>query len=253
VLFCYAKAVTETAPSEKAPTSLVEFTSLVAENNGNLIPLERKTEQGKSLFITSRYIGNPALEESPYAETGFYGWRDDKGLGAETGVLIIDVYAEKDDGIAPIGHMDWWLQGDYANGGGNMHAAAIPRNEIEERARDVWGGRHNLNRDNTAFKILPEYQRQKIGSLMLATSSVALKAVGVTKFYSGGLLDPAVNTYARFGIAPSDFDYNRDSRSVERWKTTQLPIERLSDNPHVNEIIELFLQSDSDEEGQRAA
>ncbi len=88
---------------------------------------------------------------------------------------------------------------------------------------------------------------------MLATSSIALKAAGLAKFYSGGLLDPAKRTYTRFGITPDDFKANQDRRAVERWKTTQLPIERLADNPHVSGTIEYFLRADVSDETQQAA
>src|ERR1700679_3846614 len=138
----------EGAPEERAPSGVVEYKNRVAENDGKLIPLERKTGQGTRLFMARKYIGNPNLETSPDAEKLFWGWREDKTLGADTGVVLIDVYADEAGEIIPIGHMDWWLQGDYANGGGNMHAAAKPRDETEQQCFVRWG----IN-DNIAFRI----------------------------------------------------------------------------------------------------
>lgn len=244
---------TEGTPEEKAPTDVAEYKTRIAKADGTLIPLGRESNQGTRLFIASRYIANPTVEDSPDAEKFFGGWeRDDIGIGAFTGVMLVDVYTKEDGQITPVGHMDWWLQGDYANGGGNEHSAAIPRNDVEQRALDRWGGRFNSRDDNTAFKVDPEYQKQQLGSLMLATSGAVLPALGIAGFYSGVLLDPAESTYAHFGITPDDFRAAR-TRVEPRWKTQQLPIERLASSPHVDEVITHFLQPQVPDLAQPAA
>lgn len=232
----------ETGSGEKAPSDIDEFKNRVGKADGALIPLRRKSDQGTDLYVSSRYIANPNMEDSPDAEKFFFGWDKDKTLGPMTGVLLVDVYAKEDDQIVPVGHMDWWLQGDYANGGGNLHSALVPKNDIEEKSFEFWGGKLNYKHNTTAFKVIPEYQRQTLGSLMLATSAITLSSLGVNVFYSGGLLDPAKSTYAHFGITPENFRGNEDS-DTERWKSSQLPIERLTEHPYVNELINSFLQT----------
>lgn len=227
-------------PETKIPSDTAEFKNLIAKADGTLIPLQRRSSQDSMLFIATRYVANPNQEESPDAEKWFGGWDREAGTGNFSGVVLVDTYAEEEGKIVPIGHMDWWLQGDYANGGGNMHSAAVPRNEHEQLALDNWGGR--WGRDGTAFKLEEEYQRQGLGSLMLATSAAVLLTHGVTRFYTGALLDPAVSTYAHFGINPDDFPRLRHSPEPDWWKQRNLPIERLAQHPHVDEVIERFLQ-----------
>lgn len=227
-------------PEELPLLDIGEYKGRIAKADGTLVPLAKKSTQGNQLFIASRYIVNPRLEDSPDAEKLFYGWEEDrKGIGAFSGVVTIDVYAKEGDEIVPVGHMDWWLQGDYANGGGNMHAAIVPRNEVEQRAQDRWGGRYG--NDHVAFKIEEEYRKQQIGSLMLATSSVVLPNADITRFYTGALLEPAEATYARFDVHKDDFPRIRHT-GEEKWWQRDLPIDRLVNNPRVDQVIQHFIE-----------
>ncbi len=232
------------APETRTPADIDEFKNQVGKADGTLIPLARKSDQGTDLYVSSRYIANPTMEDSPHAEKYFFGWAEDKTLGPMTGVLLVDVYAKQDDQVVPVGHMDWWLQGDYANGGGNLHSALVPKNDVEERTFDFWGGKFNHKHNTTAFKVMPEYQKQQLGSLMVATSSLALSDLGVSRFYTGVLLDPAVATYSRFGVHDGDFPSMGHSQSDDPdwWKARNLPIERLTDNPRVGQVIQHFIE-----------
>ncbi len=228
-------------PEIKSPADIDEFKTLVGKADGTIVPLARQTAQGTELFIASRYVANPLLEDSPDAEEYFYGWQEErKGVGAFTGVMVVDVYTKEDGEMLPIGHMDWWLQGDYANGGGNMHGALVPRSEAEQKAQEMWGVPFS-NGEKIAFKIQPEYQKQQIGSLMVATSSVVLANNGVSSFYTGVLLDPAVATYERFGIHKDDFPKVRHTQDPKWWRTS-LPIDRLADNGRVDQVIQNFIE-----------
>ncbi len=209
---------------EEIQPEVVEFREQVRKADGRLLPLRKTTPAGKKLYIAARHLKNPLKEENPDSDPGFYGWEDRHE--PLTGVMLVDLYAEADAKITPLGHMDWWLLGVYANGGGNMHQAPVPKGGHEQLASERW-------HDYTAFKVDYEHHQQGYGSLMVATSAVVLPAIGIKRFYTGGLLGPAKKTYEHFGIRESDFP----SRTQER----HLPIERLSQNPQVNKIIAQFV------------
>lgn len=218
-----SQEVSEIALQETKP-EVAAFKEEIARADGTLIPLRKHTADGKKLYIAARYLRNPGDSESEEVDSRFWGWED------MTGVMLVDAYAENDARIVPLGHMDWWLHDDYANGGGNMHAAPLGKGEHERLANERW---HKY--DYTAFKIDYEYHRQGIGSLMIAASAVALPAIGIKKFYTGGLLDPAVKTYERFGIRESDFP------DVAQPFDRHLPINKLSQSRQVNKTIAEFV------------
>jgi len=223
---------------EQPSPEVANFSASITGVDGALVPLDRLASNGARLFITARIVANPNLEDSPDADEWFYGWdRERSSLGAFTSVALIDTYAQNGDSVVPIGHMDWWLQEDYANGGGNMHAAAVPKNDHEQLSLDRWGGRWGC--DSTAFKLDTNYHGQRIGSLMLATSSLVLPSIGVSKFYTGVLLQPAINTYANFGITPTDFTRAKEPGMTSWMKT--LPIDRLSQNHNLDQTIQHFV------------
>lgn len=229
-----SQEVSEKTVEETKPEVTV-FKEEIARVDGTLIPLSKTTADGKKLYIAARNLSNPTHNESQSenVDSQFWGWEDKEHnipMHPMTGVLLIDAYAEEDGKIAPLGHMDWWLHDDYANGGGNMHAAPLAKEEHEKLASKRW---HKY--DYTAFKVDYYYHRQGIGNLMVATSAVALPAIGINKFYTGGLLDPAVKIYERFGIRDSDFPH------VTQPFDRHLPIERLSQSPQVNKMIAEFV------------
>lgn len=206
------------------------FREKLGQADGTLVPLARRSTDGKRLFIATRLVKNPAIEPNSQANPDFYHWAQDWAGKKHTGAVLVDAFAEDDEGkLKPVGHIDWWLAGDYANGGGNMHRALVPEHPHEELAVERWG----QESDYTAFKVEPEYQQQGIGSLMLASSAVALPAQGVTEFYTGALLDPAKKTYEGFGLSPDDFPVGYVTRGI--------PIERLSDSSRVEKTIADFL------------
>lgn len=229
--------ITEGVAEETKP-EVITYKEQIAKAEGTLIPLPKTTLDGKKLFITTRYIENPILQQgdqgptiqeniSPNVNSRFWGWAEDSM--EKTGVILVDIYAKDGREILPLGHMDWWLDKDYANGGGNMHDAATPQNKHEQAARKRWD--HRI--EQAAFKVNPKYHNQGLGSLMLATSALVLEAKGIKRFYTGALLEPAQNTYARFNIQPLDFQGSGNDRS--------LPIERLSKHPQVNKTIAQFV------------
>jgi GNAT superfamily N-acetyltransferase len=217
--------------------AVLTFREQIERADGEVVALSR-TVNGDDLLITTRLLANPLITSNPPGNKYFFGWELNKsGVGAFTGVLLVDMYAQKGDSASSIGHMDWWIKGDYANGGGNMHGALNPQTDFEKLSHDRWG----KDWDGIAFRLGPEYRGEGLGSLMIASSGVALAANGVKKFYTGGLLDPAVNAYARFGIAPSDFPRPRYYDDPEWIYNQSLPIERLSENPQTNQLIERFV------------
>ncbi len=211
--------------------NVAAFRERVAKADGSLIPLRKTTTDGKKLHIAVRHLRNPGEEKDEDVNPRFYGF--DKEMRGHspimTGVLLIDVFGEEGQQIRPLGHMDWYsLHDDYANGGGNMHAAAIPKSGHERLAGERWN-----EHDYTAFKVDNAHQGEGVGSLLVATSAVVLPAIGVKDFYTGALLYPAKRTYARFGISLEDFT----GRAYDR----HLPIENLSQHPQVNKTIGEFV------------
>ncbi len=235
----YEEQSTSSANTPEAQQELAEtFAAQIGRADGEIIPLSRSVE-GKNLMISARLVSNPLRSDSPSANRYFYGWQEDRtGVGTFTGVLLVDMYAQGEDSVSAIGHMDWWLQGDYANGGGNMHSAVVSKTEYEELSKNRWGD----DRDSIAFKLEPDYQGEGIGGLMIAASGVALAFNGITKFFTGALLDPAVEAYGRLGVAPDDFPRMRYRHDSKDWiYDRSLPIDRISDTPEAQRVIERFV------------
>ncbi len=205
-----------------------EFKDLISKADGTLIPLKKLTSQEKNLFITARYLEKPENPEDVDVNPWFWGWEDDEYGLPMTSVLLVDVYESDGKQIKPLGHLDWFLSGDYANGGGNMHDASVPKNEHEQLANRYWH-----KNDLIAFRVDYGNHRQGIGSLIVAASGVVLPTLGVKRFYPGGLLPPAIKTYERFGIRKSDF-------IGEGWDR-HLPIDKLSQSPQVSKSISEFI------------
>ena len=203
-----------------------EFKDLISKVDGALIPLRKTTSQEKKLFIATRYLEKPEDFDDENVNPWFWGWEDDKYSLPMTGVLLVDVYESDGKQILPLGHLDWFLSGDYANGGGNMHDAAIAKNEHEKLANRRWN-------DLIAFRVEYSNHKEGIGSLIVAASAVALPTLGVKRFYPGGLLAPAVKAYERFGVRKDDF-------MGEGWDR-HLLIGKLSQSPQVNKSISEFI------------
>ncbi len=212
-------------PTEEIITAYKEQ---VAKADGMLVPLIKPTQEGEKLYIVTKFLQNPDDVPNDDTDPEFWGWHDSKFR--MTAVMLVDVYAQSAEGMFPLGHMDWGLIDDYANGGGNMHEALIPKNEYERLANQRWY-------DSIAFKVDDNYHQQGIGSLLLATSAVALPAIGVKSFYTGVTLGPAKKTYARFGIKKDDFHEDKEPFDPN------LPIERLAKHPQVNSSIGEFVQT----------
>ncbi len=219
-------------PIEKVNPEILRFKGKIGKADGALIPLKRKAQDGKDLLITARYFPVPDEGKSDNIDMG---WTEDTYYHETdpNSLMIVDVYTKTEEGLTPVGHMDWWGKWyGYVNGGGNMHAYVIPQNEHEVKAQEKWTTWHALN---TAFRVDEEYQKSGIGSLMLASSAVVLQKQGFRRFYSGALLAPAQSTYRRFQIDLDDFPYGK------RWDDHNLPLERLSKNPQVNKTIGDFV------------
>lgn len=220
--------------SREARSAVNDYKTEISKADGSVIQLKKPTSDGRQLYIAARHIGNPLEPNTPnteHAKPDFYLWEDvSNGWNIATGVMLVDVYAENEAGIEPLGHMDWWLQYKYANGGGNMHDAAIPTTDAEKLSRKRWH-----QNDFTAFKVDADYHGQGIGSLMIATTAVVLPAIGMNRFYTGVLLEPAKRAYDRFEIKEDEFP----TTGVISYRT--LPISRLSKHPQVNRVIAAFV------------
>lgn len=247
--------VTKHAPlNEREKPEVTAFKEEISKADGTLLALHKTTIDGRRLYIAARHVRNPweyyevditpaeydierRLKEGfdKKANPDFYGWEEDRqreGKPNNTGVMLVDMYVELEGKITPIGHMDWWLREDYANGGGNMHQATISQGDYEQAASNKWH-----KNDFTAFKVDYDQHYQGLGSLMVATSAVVLPAIGIKKFFTGGLLEPAIRTYQRFGISEEDFPPSIRGNVYAR----NLPIERLAQHPQVNKTISEFV------------
>src|SRR3989344_2226086 len=153
------------------------YREAISKADGSLRLLRKTTTDGKVLHIAARHFDAPANEQNTGVNKGFWGWND-KSLPM-SGVMLIDVYAgNPETDIQPLGHMDWCLRGERANGSGNMHPAVLPKRGYEQLANEMWD-----SRTSTSFKIDPKYHKQGIGTLMVATSAVVLPSIGVKSFF----------------------------------------------------------------------
>lgn len=166
---------------------------------------------GTQLLVRQTF--NPYEQASPDANHHYWGWQRHPSRNYDS-VLAVDAFVAVDDELTHVGHIDWAISGDYANGGGNVHQGFIPKDKHEELAKEA------CIDDVLALRVQEAFQGRGLGSLMLATSAVALHAAGVTRFYSGGMLEPAQQLYGRFGIRKADFPSGHAHDK-------HLPIERL--------------------------
>ncbi|MBP9816944.1 MAG: hypothetical protein KBD05_02855 [Candidatus Pacebacteria bacterium] len=198
------------------------FKNLLSKADGTLYPLKKRTKDGKQLYITARQIFSPEVGGTENVNPLFFKWQQ-LGENRADAVLLIDVYVGTESGRELIGRRDWWMNGEYASGAGNMHDAVLPSTDYE----------NTIGNSTSAFKVADDYQRQNIGSLMLATSAVVLPALGVREFSGGVLLEPAQKTFARFDIEEEDY--------ISSALHEPLPIERLSGHPGVEKLISEFV------------
>jgi|SRR3989344_2657523 len=200
------------------------FREVISKADGALLPLRKTNPEGKSLYITARYL-NSLIEGRDKIDEDYSKW----GSAGPRAVLIIDTYTGGPaTRLEPVGHMDWMIRNTIASGMHNSHDAPIPANEHERRSNDRW-----VHASTKSFEVDEKYQQQNIGSLMLATSGCILPTIGVKEFFAGHLLIPAQKTYRRFGLSQEDF--------LASERVIYQPIERLSEHEAVNKTIAEFV------------
>jgi hypothetical protein len=187
---------------------------------------------GELLLLKKTINDRPIL----VAVTHFDKDREDlseEGKKADT-ALIIDVFTGGEDENHPpisIGHMDWSLSGDHANGGVNQHNFFQPKPDhlYQGIAKETWGGKSKM-----AFKIDSSYENQDIGDFMLATSALVLERLGIKSFYPGLLLDDGKEMYEKFGITDEDLVVKK--ASVDKGFAT-IPINKLTESKKTAEVL----------------
>jgi hypothetical protein len=223
-----SKAEITEKPKAELEQDIDSFKENIAKADGTLIPLSKTTADGKPLYVAAKKIDKPCPEGTEGANPNFFGWRAIEWESRPmTSVLLIDIYLGENGEIKPLGHIDWWMNNDYANGGGNMHSARIPATDYEKLANTKWPG-------PTAFKIDYDYHKQNLGSFLVSCSAVVLPRIGVNSFYTGILLENGQKTYARFGI-------EEDSFKEKDGTFSEAPIDILSGNSRVNESLAEFV------------
>src|SRR5438067_859452 len=111
---------------------LMYFKERLVKADGTLLPLHKRTADGKRLSVAARYLINPWEYYVVYPKPGYYdiqrrmkedaditrtdaaysSWNEDslrEGVPELTGALLIDVYVDQEGALVPIGHMDWGL------------------------------------------------------------------------------------------------------------------------------------------------
>lgn len=141
-------------------------------------------------------------------------------------LLLVDVFSNKEGGLFPIGHYDWEISGSCASGNKNRHGGHLPnQNTAHKLADKAWGENgfdvydksivsHALDYGGTDYMSRlrkmgvvtdesqwtdPAYQKQGLGSLMIAVSAIALKNKGVKQAELGTLSKSARATWKKFG------------------------------------------------------
>ena len=87
--------------------AFTNFREALSRADGALIALPgRKTKLGEKLYLTARYGPVDSLGEADH-------------------LLLIDVLAEENGNLKPVGHYDWELHGNYAIGNKNRHGGHL--------------------------------------------------------------------------------------------------------------------------------
>jgi len=132
--------------------------------------------------------------------------------------LLIDVFAQKHDGLQPIAFKDWKVMGTVANEGQNQHYYVTPRTYMEELAHKAWGHPFFLS----AFAVSERYERNNLGSLLIATSLVALNSRKVRTVMREGITKSGRRTWERFGV---------------HWEEFAILIEPALNHPFVEKVL----------------
>lgn len=179
-----AKQHLDINPGEVSKMRVERLEQHIKKANGHLYPL-RKEISGKKILFSIRHFKRNNLNS-------------DTSLVIDSS-LVIDVFSDEEPvgfDPTPIGHMDWWISGDHANGGANQHVFLEPNegDSHEIAAKAKW------EKSRKAFVVDDEFSKNGIGSFLLAVSALALNNLGVKTFYPGLLLNAGEATYDKFGI-----------------------------------------------------
>ena len=208
-----------TSVSPEAQLSpLEELKWKLSEADGSLIPLSKVLPSGERIFVSVR--------DGDYERVDFhaeieYGEEIPKVIEP---AYLIEVYAgESEEKVKPVGHWDWYIDGDTARGSGNMHKVGITYVDFpwHALADERW-----KNDSYSALKLEDEYRGAGLGNLLVAISAVVMK--DRAKYINTGvLLDPATRTLQGFGL--------------EKGNIFQTEASAFASHPKINQVLQNFL------------
>ena len=185
-----------------------ELLDRLKQADGELIRLEgKKTRLGEEVYISARYGEVDSLANADH-------------------LLLVDVFANENGEMKPIGHYDWEISGDQALGNKNRHGGHLQAaNQAHSNADRTWttgeafkvydkslvsyaldkGGFEYMNRlrkdgivtDESQWQELV-YQRQGLGGLMVAVSAVILESKEIATANLGTLTPSAKSLWKKF-------------------------------------------------------
>lgn len=178
------EAARKTAEQE---TAAEEFKRKLIVADGELIPLAKHGPKGEDLFIASRFFPIPGPNVD-IAGTSYD--REDPHFYKEIdGVLYIELYAQREGDLVPIGKVDWQKEGEEANGHASVryHVRIENQKEHEEKAAKFWDEARMAT-----IAVSPEFENMGLGTLLIASSALVLHDRGATHFSPTVLLKGSV-------------------------------------------------------------
>ncbi|OGM25468.1 hypothetical protein A2715_05465 [Candidatus Woesebacteria bacterium RIFCSPHIGHO2_01_FULL_39_32] len=187
---------------------LADFFEQVKRADGTLIPLTGQlTRFGEEILVSARYGSVDSLAKADH-------------------LLLVDLFARSADQMLPIGHYDWEVTGNRALGNKNRHGGHLPNtSNAHELADRAWteeglkvydkslvsyamekGGFPYMDQLRETGIVTdekqwgePTYQKQGLGSFMIAVSAIVLESKGVETANLGSLTPAAEGVWKKFG------------------------------------------------------
>lgn len=225
------------AEEEKSRSKVAELRNKIIQANGQPFLLRKTSDQGEPLYLMVS-----SSEYDPIEEWEGGGWN---GIPTSRCMVLVNAFVEKADAdgkkqLLPIGFNDSQIvEGD------NVINGAMPTAEIDKLIRT--GGEpikraYNYWKDRAvSFGVESSYQKQGLGSFMLAASMIVLDEYGARRISNMILLEPAMKTWGKFGVTEGRRTEGLAGRSILQLDPNKYTVQGFIDNPYTEQIVAAFI------------
>lgn len=189
--------------------ALADIKARIAKADGNPIRLGKILPSGERVWIAVR----PGTYEKIL---------HDEDSDPTLPTVLVEALAQTDLIFSPIGHWDWYIDGDVAVGCINMHRVGNTNSSLAWRQASDAAWQEN----NNGLEVKVAYRGSGVGSLLVAASGVALQD-RVKTISTGGISEQAKQLLRGFGFQGGlSFD---------------CPVDQLASHPKVDSTLLRFL------------